>query len=193
MARRAAGRHRSRSGHAQLDLGNSTTFPVHLDFLATDRYGLENLNNLDKIPPRGALAYVGLIPWEEGWRSQPRDRELVAAWALWLSAAPRKQRHGRLHSLDLAAAGCTRLVPADDLKPSSGTGCLVASASSRQASVAGWQRGSSAVRPVGGVRRRGRGVCRRLERERHGSVERGSSPAAQECGGNGTTTSGSTP
>jgi kynurenine formamidase len=49
-----------------LDPGNSTSFPVHVNFLATDRYGLENLNNLDKIPPRGALAYVGLIPWEEG-------------------------------------------------------------------------------------------------------------------------------
>jgi kynurenine formamidase len=49
-----------------LDPGNSTTFPVHSNFLATDRYGLENLNNLDRIPPRGALAYVGLIPWEEG-------------------------------------------------------------------------------------------------------------------------------
>jgi kynurenine formamidase len=34
--------------------------------LATDRYGLENLNNLDTIPPRGAFAYVGLIPWQEG-------------------------------------------------------------------------------------------------------------------------------
>ena len=49
-----------------LDPGNSSTFPVHVNFLATDRYGLENLNNLDTIPPRGALAYVGLIPWEEG-------------------------------------------------------------------------------------------------------------------------------
>lgn len=49
-----------------LDPGNSTTFAVHVNFLATDRYGLENMNNLDKIPPRGALAYVGLIPWEEG-------------------------------------------------------------------------------------------------------------------------------
>jgi len=49
-----------------LDPGNSSTFPVHVNFLRTDRYGLENLNNLDKIPPRGALAYVGLIPWEEG-------------------------------------------------------------------------------------------------------------------------------
>jgi kynurenine formamidase len=49
-----------------LDPGNSTTFAVHVNFLATDRYGLENVNGLDRIPPRGALAYVGLIPWEEG-------------------------------------------------------------------------------------------------------------------------------
>ena len=49
-----------------LDPGNSTTFPVHVNFLKTDRYGIENLNNLDRIPPKGALAYVGLIPWEEG-------------------------------------------------------------------------------------------------------------------------------
>jgi kynurenine formamidase len=49
-----------------LDPGNSSTFPVHVNYLATDRYGLENLANLDQIPPRGALAYVGLIPWEEG-------------------------------------------------------------------------------------------------------------------------------
>jgi len=60
-----------------LDPGNSTTFPVHLDFLATDRYGLENLNNLDKIPPRGALAYVGLIPWEEGSGGPSR---VIANW-----------------------------------------------------------------------------------------------------------------
>jgi kynurenine formamidase len=49
-----------------LDPGNSTTFPVHVNFLRTDRYGLENLANLDKVPPRGAAAYVGLIPWQEG-------------------------------------------------------------------------------------------------------------------------------
>jgi len=61
-----------------LDPGNSTTFPVHVNFLATDRYGLENLNDLDKIPPCGVLAYVGLIPWEGGLgRVLPRDRELV--------------------------------------------------------------------------------------------------------------------
>jgi kynurenine formamidase len=60
-----------------LDPGNSSTFPVHVNFLATDRYGLENLNNLDKIPPRGALAYVGLIPWQEGSGGPSR---VIANW-----------------------------------------------------------------------------------------------------------------
>jgi kynurenine formamidase len=60
-----------------LDPGNSTTFPVHVNFLATDRYGLENLANLDRIPPRGATAYVGLIPWEEGSGGPCR---VIATW-----------------------------------------------------------------------------------------------------------------
>jgi kynurenine formamidase len=60
-----------------LDPGNSSTFPVHVNFLRTDRYGLENLNNLDKIPARGALAYVGLIPWEEGSGGPAR---VIANW-----------------------------------------------------------------------------------------------------------------
>lgn len=60
-----------------IDPGNSTTFPVHVDFLGTDRYGLENLNNLDEIPPRGATAYVGLIPYEEGSGGPCR---VIAAW-----------------------------------------------------------------------------------------------------------------
>jgi kynurenine formamidase len=49
-----------------LDPGNSMTFPVHVNYLATDRYGIENLTGLDCIPKKGATAYVGLIPWEEG-------------------------------------------------------------------------------------------------------------------------------
>jgi kynurenine formamidase len=60
-----------------LDPGNSSTFPVHVNFLATDRYGLEGMNNLDKIPPRGAVAYVGLIPWEEGSGGPCR---VIARW-----------------------------------------------------------------------------------------------------------------
>lgn len=49
-----------------LDPGNSADFAVHNTFLATDRYGIESLANLDRIPPRGALAFVGPVPWEEG-------------------------------------------------------------------------------------------------------------------------------
>jgi kynurenine formamidase len=49
-----------------LDAGNSTTFDVHVGFLGSDRYGVENLTNLDRIPPRGATAFVGPIPWEDG-------------------------------------------------------------------------------------------------------------------------------
>ena len=60
-----------------LDPGNSSTFPVHVNFLGTDRYGLENLANLGKIPPRGATAYVGLIPWEEGSGGPCR---VIATW-----------------------------------------------------------------------------------------------------------------
>lgn len=49
-----------------LDPGNSTTFPVHVNWLGTDRYGLEGVANLGAIPPRGATLIVGVIPWEEG-------------------------------------------------------------------------------------------------------------------------------
>jgi kynurenine formamidase len=60
-----------------LDPGNSLTFPVHVNFLATDRYGIENLAGLGDIPERGATAYVGLIPWEEGSGGPCR---VIAAW-----------------------------------------------------------------------------------------------------------------
>jgi kynurenine formamidase len=49
-----------------LDPGNSTTFPVHFRLLGADLYGLENLNNLGSVRPRGATIFVGVIPWEEG-------------------------------------------------------------------------------------------------------------------------------
>jgi kynurenine formamidase len=49
-----------------LDPGNSTTFEVHVEWLRSDRYGLENVANLGAIPPRGATLIVGVIPWEQG-------------------------------------------------------------------------------------------------------------------------------
>jgi kynurenine formamidase len=60
-----------------LDPGNSTTFPVHKSLLGADRYGVENLANLKDIPPRGATAIVGLIPWEEGSGGPARVLALV--------------------------------------------------------------------------------------------------------------------
>ncbi len=49
-----------------LDHGPSTTFGVHKRWLAADNYGLENLANLDRIPRHGAVATVGVVPWQEG-------------------------------------------------------------------------------------------------------------------------------
>ena len=49
-----------------LDPGISTTFDVHYTILGADKYGLENVANLDAIPPHGAKAFIGVIPWEEG-------------------------------------------------------------------------------------------------------------------------------
>jgi kynurenine formamidase len=48
------------------DPGDSTEFPVHEVLGRADRWGLENLANLDQIPPRGTTIFVGLVPWEEG-------------------------------------------------------------------------------------------------------------------------------
>ena len=44
---------------------------------AADRYGLENLASLDRIPRKGATIVVGLIPYEEGSGGQAR---VFASW-----------------------------------------------------------------------------------------------------------------
>ena len=49
-----------------LDHGPSTTFSVHTKWLGADNYGLEALANLGDIPAHGAVATVGVIPWQEG-------------------------------------------------------------------------------------------------------------------------------
>jgi kynurenine formamidase len=60
-----------------IDPGSSTTFDTHLAVAGADRYGLENLANLDRIPRRGATIVVGLIPYEEGSGGQAR---ILATW-----------------------------------------------------------------------------------------------------------------
>ena len=49
-----------------LDPGRSQTFDAHLTLLSANRYGIENLANLDRVPPRGSTVTVGLVPWEQG-------------------------------------------------------------------------------------------------------------------------------
>lgn len=49
-----------------LDVGESSTFEVHKRLLGADRYGIENVANLERIPARGATAIVGVVPWEQG-------------------------------------------------------------------------------------------------------------------------------
>jgi kynurenine formamidase len=60
-----------------IDPGISATFDTHLILTGADRYGLENLANLDRIPRRGATIMVGLIPYEEGSGGQAR---IFASW-----------------------------------------------------------------------------------------------------------------
>jgi kynurenine formamidase len=55
-----------------IDPGNSTSFDTHLILTGADRYGLENLANLDRLPRRGATVVVGLIPYEQGSGGQAR-------------------------------------------------------------------------------------------------------------------------
>lgn len=42
-----------------LDPGNSKDFAVHYSWLPGGRYGIENLNNLDQLPAKGATIFVG--------------------------------------------------------------------------------------------------------------------------------------
>ena len=60
-----------------IDPGNSTTFETHLVLTGADRYGLENLANLDRIPAHGATIVVGLIPYQDGSGGQAR---VFASW-----------------------------------------------------------------------------------------------------------------
>lgn len=60
-----------------LDVGASQTFDVHVTLLNANKYGVENLANLSRIPPRGAEVFVGVIPWEEGSGGPCR---VVANW-----------------------------------------------------------------------------------------------------------------
>jgi kynurenine formamidase len=44
---------------ASLDIAASRDFPAHVSWLPSGRYGIENLANLDRLPPAGAVAVIG--------------------------------------------------------------------------------------------------------------------------------------
>ena len=44
---------------ASLDIGASADYPVHVAWLPGGRFGIENLANLEKVPPEGAMLFVG--------------------------------------------------------------------------------------------------------------------------------------
>ena len=60
-----------------IDPGVSEEFETHVILTGADRYGLENLANLDRLPRRGATIVVGLIPYEQGSGGQAR---IFASW-----------------------------------------------------------------------------------------------------------------
>ncbi|MCO8269351.1 cyclase family protein [Actinoplanes sp. TRM 88003] len=55
-----------------IDPGVSTGFETHLALTGADRYGVENLAHLDRLPAHGATLTVGLIPYQDGSGGQAR-------------------------------------------------------------------------------------------------------------------------
>ena len=60
-----------------LDPGEAASFDAHVTLLTANRYGIENLANLRRVPPRGATIFVGVVPWDQGSGGPAR------VWAQW--------------------------------------------------------------------------------------------------------------
>jgi kynurenine formamidase len=63
---------------ASLDIGASADFPAHVSWLPSGRYGIENLANLDRVPPTGALVVVGAPTFAGGSGGPTRVLALVS-------------------------------------------------------------------------------------------------------------------
>jgi len=55
-----------------LDHGPSKDFPTHLVMLGANKYMIENMANLDALPPTGATVIVGVLPVQDGSQAQAR-------------------------------------------------------------------------------------------------------------------------
>lgn len=60
-----------------LDYGASTDFKAHVAVLSANKYGLENVANLARIPPRGATVFVGAPRVQDGSGGPTR---VIAVW-----------------------------------------------------------------------------------------------------------------
>jgi kynurenine formamidase len=60
-----------------LDHGPTDAYPTHRTLLGAGCYGIEGLARLAQIPPAGAVASVGMVPYENGSGGPAR---VVAAW-----------------------------------------------------------------------------------------------------------------
>ncbi|GAA1607917.1 cyclase family protein [Actinoplanes couchii] len=60
-----------------IDPGVSTSFDTHVALTGADRYGVENLANLERLPRAGARIFVGLVPYEAGSGGPAR---VLATW-----------------------------------------------------------------------------------------------------------------
>ena len=64
---------------ASLDIGASTDYPAHVAWLPGGRYGIENLANLEKLPPKGAMLFVGAPAFKGGSGGPARILALVSS------------------------------------------------------------------------------------------------------------------
>ena len=55
-----------------LDPGNSKTFDAHKILLGAGIFGVENLTNLDKLPPKGFEVFVGVVKIKDGTQAPAR-------------------------------------------------------------------------------------------------------------------------
>lgn len=55
---------------ASLDIGSTQDFATHYAWLPTNRYGVENMANLDQVPEAGATVFVG-APTHRGGSGGP--------------------------------------------------------------------------------------------------------------------------
>lgn len=55
-----------------IDFGGSADFAAHVVMLGANKYQIENMANLDALPPTGATVVVGVLPVKDGSQAQAR-------------------------------------------------------------------------------------------------------------------------